>query len=413
MSDAIQHWQFDPLDTWFFREERGFDASGSNELSSLFPPPARTVAGAIRTLIGERQGVDWAQFAASGECADLKAIIGLGDDLGALRLTGPYPLLDGERLYPVPLHLLGKDDAYRFLAPGSPVRCDLGVTPPLIPDSSLPRGKGAETPIPSGESGERGWGEGRTVQTTRILSVKLPALADPLPGAKPLEQGWLTRDNLQRVLRGQPPQPPTAVIDARDLYAEEPRLGIARNNARRTGIDGLLYQTRHLRPRAGLAIGVGVQGLPSDWQPVKGMVRLGGEGRASAVSNGAPPASPIPPAPPDNRLLLMLLTHADFGRDWFPPGFRAEDREGVRVWRGEIRGVALTIECAVIGKAAREGGWDLVTERPRPVKSLIPAGSVYFCTVAGDAQAAVQALQGQRLGHDRALGRGELAIGIW
>ena len=56
------HWRFDPLDTWFFREARGFETSGHNELSSLFPPPARTVAGALRTLIGEQQGADWARF---------------------------------------------------------------------------------------------------------------------------------------------------------------------------------------------------------------------------------------------------------------------------------------------------------------------------------------------------------------
>lgn len=374
MSDVIQHWRFDPLDTWFFREARGFDTSGSNALSSLFPPPARTVAGALRTLIGEQQGVDWARFADAGEYADLKQIIGSGDALGALRLTGPYPLWNDERLYPVPLHLLAKNDDYRFLAPceeDAAVVCDLG-------------------------------------------RVRLPRIAEqpdkPLPGAKPLEHGWLTGENLQRALSG---QSPTAVIKAADLYAEEPRLGIACNNRQRTGIDGLLYQTRHLRPRAGLAIGVGVQGLPPDWQPAPGVIRFGGEGRASAASIGTPPAPLLPPKPQDNRLLLMLLTHADFGRDWFPPGFSAEDREGVRVWRGTINDVTLTIECAVIGKAAREGGWDLLKQQPRTVRSLVPAGSLYFCTVAGDAEQAARALHGQRIGHDIALGRGELAIGCW
>ncbi len=362
----------------------------------------------MRTLIGEQQGVDWARFADAGEYADLKQIIGSGDALGALCLTGPYPLWNDARLYPVPLHLLKKDDAYRFLTPGKePVLCDLGAPHPLIPDPSPPGEKGEKAPLPSGE---RGWGEGREDQETRILPVKLPCLTEPLPGAKPLEHGWLTGENLQRVLSG---QPPTAVIKAADLYAEEPRLGIARNNRQRTGIDGLLYQTRHLRPRAGLAIGVGVQGLPPAWRPAPGVIRFGGEGRASAARIGTPPVPFLPPEPKDNRLLLMLLTHADFGRDWFPPGFGAEQRDGVRIWRGTINDVTLTIECAVIGKAAREGGWDLLKQQPRPVKSLVPAGSVYFCTVAGEAQAAARALHGQCIGHDTALGRGELAIGTW
>jgi CRISPR-associated protein Cmr3 len=375
MNDALQHWRFDPLDTWFFREARGFDTSGSNELSSLFPPPARTVAGAIRTLIGDQQGVDWTRFSAPDEYADLKALIGIGDDLGALQLTGPYPIWIDQRLYPAPLHLLEKDGEYRFLAPvegDEPVVCDLG-------------------------------------------KVRLPSVINPnqrpLPGAKPLENAWLSAENLQRVLRG---EPPTAVIHEQDLYAEEARLGIARNNRQRTGIDGLLYQTRHLRPRAGLAIGVGVQGLPADALLAPGMARFGGESRASTITPlAAAPALPSAPKVTGHRLLLMLLTPADFGRDWFPPGFTAAERDGVRVWRGEINGVALIIECAVIGKPSREGGWDLATEQPRPVKSLIPAGSVYFCTVAGDAPAAARALQGQRIGHQRALGRGELAIGTW
>ena len=93
-----RQWRFDPLDSWFFREARTFDTSGSNELNSLFPPPARTVAGAVRTLIGETQGVDWQDFANAEKYADLKQSIGSGDDLGALRIRGPYPLWNNERL---------------------------------------------------------------------------------------------------------------------------------------------------------------------------------------------------------------------------------------------------------------------------------------------------------------------------
>jgi CRISPR-associated protein Cmr3 len=368
MSDVIQYWQFNPLNTWFFREARGFDTSGSNTLSSLFPPPARTVAGAIRTLIGEQQQVDWNQFANSNEYTELRQVIGVGDDLGMLKLIGPYPLWNSERLYPAPLHLLAKENAYRFLEPGDAVECDLG-------------------------------------------KVQLPCIKQKLTGAKPLEQCWLNAADLQKVLIGQSPE---KVYKAKDLYAEEPRLGIARNNQQRTGIDGLLYQTRHLRPCLELAIGVGVAGIPDNWHLQSGIVRLGGEGRASTVSiNDADKAQIKLPTPAGNKLLLMLLTNADFGRDWFPPGFKPIERDGIRKWQGMINEVELIIECAVLGKAAREGGWDLVKQQPRPVKSLIPAGSVYFCTVLGDIKTVVDKLHGQRIGNDTALGRGELVIGTW
>jgi CRISPR-associated protein Cmr3 len=115
----------------------------------------------------------------------------------------------------------------------------------------------------------------------------------------------------------------------------------------------------------------------------------------------------------NQNLLLMLLTPADFGSDWQLPGFKADEQDGVRVWRGSLNGVDLVLHSAVLGKAVREGGWDLMNQRPRPVKSLMPAGSVYFCTVEGDPQAAIDALHGLHIGHDTALGRGELAVGSW
>lgn len=397
--NETHHWRFDPLDTWFFREARGFETSGHNELSSLFPPPARTVAGAIRTLIGEQHDVDWSRFRTDDQYASLRDLIGDGDSLGHLQLRGPYPLWNGERLYPAPLHLLGKDGDYRFLEPGEAVTCDLGP-------------------------------------------VRLPRIrqdnAGTLRGAKPLEGHWLRPEDLQLVLAGKPPE---RIISPSELYDEEPRLGIARDYQRRTGQDGLLYQTRHLRPREGLAIGAETRGLSADQCLKPGVIRFGGEGRPSAISLiDQPPGRLAAPKAGGQRLLLMLLTPADFGQAsddsdsasvgsvrashgagqastrWLPPGFKPIERDGERIWQGEIQGlegIRLTIECAVLGKAVREGGWDLARQRPRPVRSLVPAGSLYFCTLEGDPASAIPRLHGAHIGQDTALGRGELAVGIW
>ncbi|HRX69855.1 MAG: hypothetical protein H6973_10015 [Gammaproteobacteria bacterium] len=380
-----KEWRFESLDSWFFREARPFNVATSNELSSVFPPPARAVAGAVRTLIGETQGVDWERFARDGEYAELKRWIGACDDLGDLKITGPYPLWEGKRLYPAPLHLLAKGSEYVFLQPGAPVECDLSLDSP------------------------RSLGEGPGVRAKKL--VRLPTLEKSLPGAKPLENAWLNSANLQQVLCSQCPE---KIIRSSTLYDEEPRLGIARNNAKRTVADGLLYQTRHHRPRPGLGIGVTVSGIPSEQHPEHGIIRFGGEGRPSAVTvDSAPPrlATPIANGP---NVLLVLLTPADFGGDeWLLPGFKPDMQGDVKVWRGQLNGVDLVLHCAVLGKAVREGGWDLLHQRPRPVRSLIPAGSVYFCTVQGNYQGAIDALHGQHIGHDTALGRGELAIGSW
>jgi len=53
------------------------------------------------------------------------------------------------------------------------------------------------------------------------------------------------------------------------------------------------------------------------------------------------------------------------------------------VWQGRIAEISLTLRAAVIGKALREGGWDLAQQKPRDVVSLVPAGSCYYFTVEG------------------------------
>ena len=121
-------------------------------------------------------------------------------------------------------------------------------------------------------------------------------------------------------------------------------------------------------------------------------------------------------------LLLYLLTPLPLqttGEVWQPlPGFIREEREQQTVWVGILNGIALELHGAVTGKALREGGWDMAKHQPRPVTSLIPAGSVFFCTVKdGNTAAAIKALHNQHIQqigtHLTAYGYGHLAVGIW
>jgi hypothetical protein len=50
---------------------------------------------------------------------------------------------------------------------------------------------------------------------------------------------------------------------------------------------------------------------------------------------------------------------------------------------------------------------------PRPVQSLIPAGSAYYLTVDGDINSAIEAMHGKQIGDDQALGRGHVACALW
>lgn len=370
---TTQNWRFTSLDTWFFRESRPHERIGGTELASLFPPPARTLIGAVRTAIGEGRGVDWHRLK---DDLATRAIIGFGDhDLGSLRFDGPWIHHAGTRYYPLPLTVLaklkpeadpGKTPGYEMqrLALGPGCLCDLGE------------------------------------------DVRMPTLPkDCDPGFKPLSPAWVNADGLRRILDGGVPDP-AHLLEPDALFREEPRLGIARDYKQRTVLKSRLYQTRHLRLDAGTALEVGVTGLPADATPVP-MIKLGGEGRLATIDiHPEAPSLPDPPEfHPGDGLLIYLLTPADFGTN--------DQNKPFGTLPTEVLEKGVTQQGAVIGKAHREGGWDLANDSPRPMRSFVPAGSVWFCTVGSAPAAVAKALHGTAIGNDTKLGRGRIAVGRW
>ncbi len=370
---TILQWRFTALDTLFFKESRPMDAIGGAQLQSVFPPPARTLIGAIRTSIGQAHEVDWHAYARDKQ-APLRAIIGTPESLGPLSFAGPFLLKGTERLFPVPLALLqapapDKPEGVAFtrLAPSEAVtQCDLG-------------------------------------------KLRLPKKCDVLAGAKPMEYALITAAGLQAFLKGGIPDAAT-ICSSDALYDSEERLGIGRDNSKRTAEDGLLYQTNHVRPRHDVSIGIVVTGLDTHNIPKTGTTRLGAEGRLASWHREA--VRPLPTAKSTgNRVMLMLLTHARFSAGWLPDGLeKVTLSTGQTVWDGVIGGVKLRLISAVVGKPLREGGWDMVNGMPRPMESLVPAGSCYFFEkIDGDAGK----LHGLQIGLDTGHGRGEIAVGTW
>jgi CRISPR-associated protein Cmr3 len=369
---------FNATDTLFFRESRPMEAQG--ELQSVFPPPVRTLAGAARSLIGEQMGVNWDLFKAETTdetCKKLRAIIGFGeDDLGRLKFKGAWLMQGTERLYPAPLHIMQKDDVpvAQLRLDTNPVRCDLGT------------------------------------------KVRLPVLDNQFRGTKSLENTWLTQAGMQTVLQG---KLPTAeqLKKADKLFTQESRLGIARDYKTRAVRDGLLYQTKHIRPQRDVSIALEVKGLPDDF-PTNVMLRLGAEGRSASVklldnaTNGLTLSEQV-----GSKFALYLLTPLHRGEtpeDQPLPSFTKEQPEQ-DYWQGNINGVDVKLYGAVTGKMQREGGWDLANHRPKDVMNLIPAGSVFFCELV-DQRNPPQTLKQLHLAQHGAMtdyGYGQFAVGIW
>lgn len=374
------------FDTLFFRESRPFESIGGSELASVFPPPPRTVLGAIRAAIGDAMGATWQSFnnANSPENQSVRDVIGYGDDLGKLSLNGIWlsRLKDGkhERLYPVPLYLLrkkeGEDDAkFARLQIGKPICTHLG-------------------------------------------NVRLPALPADKSGFKPLENHWVTASGLKKILAGESTLTKDELIISKDLFESETRLGIARNNETRAVQTGLLYQANHIRPKQVLSLEVEITGVPDVLS--NRVLRLGAEGRMAGLEIvDTPKDSDLPAVPTPTTdtkgLIITFLTPARFADgSWVLPGFTESNSE-TKCWTGEIKGIALTLHAAVIGKAQREGGWDMAQHKPRDMQSFIPAGSSYYVELADQKQlnAAIQTLHGLRIGEDTRLGRGLIVCGLW
>lgn len=360
-----QTFRLTPLDTLFFRDSRPFDQGPlQSDAESLFPPPARTIVGSLRLALAQGQG-----FRGPGSWSGaLAKVLGDGpEDLGKLRFGGPYLTLEGEPLYPMPLHILGKREGDAFtpaarLAPGAPVRCDLGT-------------------------------------------VRLPAPI-ALPGADRSTLGsgagfFLRRSGLEAALSGRPVDT-SAVVSPSRLYVGEARIGLEREAATRTAKQGQLYAATHLRLRRGVSLAIEVMGLPEGWAAAcQRLVPLGGEGRMAELELG-PALAPIKAArSPSGRVTVTLLTPVRFDGEATRPGRPLPGLPGAR------------IVSACLGKPISMGGWDTQRRQPLPLVPYLPAGSTWFCEIDAGQDGAVWERHGGRLGPEAALGFGAIALGTW
>ncbi len=366
----MQTLEFEAIDSLFFKDSRPHGAVGGIVLASRFPPPARTVMGAIRNVITTNQNVDWNNFLTDSAYEKLREQIGDAEDFGQLRLGQITLTCDDKRLYPLPVNFFLAENEQKIdkFQLGNPVDCDLGRV-------YLPQGAA---------------------------------------GLKTLESAWVDEENFALLLSGTAPK---SYFLSKDLVHYEDRIGIARDNARRVVKEGQLYQTEHLRLSENVKIIAELAGA-ENLLTKEHWLRLGAEGRFAKVTVGTKAHFIKPMKTTGEAKGIVLYTLApslfkDYKNYWLPDGFtKTQDAQGVTVWKGQLHSIDLTIKMAVIGKAYREGGWDLLNNQPRALQSYVPMGSAYYCETA-DIAKAISMLHGKQIGEEQALGRGLLAVGIW
>jgi CRISPR-associated protein Cmr3 len=353
-----------PVDAWFFRDGRPYNEKETNQsdVSSVFPPPARTLSGACRAALARANG-----WSGSGRWApELNDALGNGpDELGALQFTGPFLVKDSQALWPMPRHVLGRIQSCwapsTFLLPDkSPCHCDSG-------------------------------------------QINLPVIALPPDGGrdglKPADTAWITVPALSMLLAGKLPAA-TEIFTPAELWALEPRVGLHRNESTLNTGEGALYSPAYVRLQRGVALGMAF-GLPSGLKPeLPSIFPFGGESRLAQCDPW--PHFPLPnPLPydsfkPDGQgcicFTATLLT---------PGGFQTPELSGAKVIS------------ACVGKPQFIGGWDSLRREPLPLQPFAPAGSVWFCTVSAADFPAIYARHGKHVGPHAAHGFGQLVIGHW
>jgi CRISPR-associated protein Cmr3 len=252
--------------------------------------------------------------------------------------------------------------------------------------------------------------------------VRLPEFPKDKKGYKNLEQSWIGNQGMQALLKGTKLPDKEQIFSVNQLMKPEARLGIARNNETGSAIEGMLYQTQHIRLMDDVKIELDLHDLDDTLQKnlkQTEIVRLGGEGRTAALTIGQE-CEKMPfirtNTAPLSKIIIHFISHAYFNGKMFPSTFTEQQVGEQTVWQGALNGIELRIEAAVIGKVHREGGWDMKKHQPRSVKSYIPAGSAWFCSVVDDSLSGadvVQALHEQCIGLEQQWGRGQILIGKW
>jgi len=383
-------WHFSAMDSLFFRDGSPMNVGESAWVDSLFPPTGQTLQGAIRAAILDYLDADIEKFQNGVNClpdgGSLKEEIGDAGSLGSLRLSGPFISRDGQLFFPAPLDLVkNKAGEFGLLVPSYDyIRSDIGTIrfPGII-------GRGYKTQ------------QGNFISQANLDNI----LQNRVDGLEPVP------------LIAESPRHP-------GLADREPKIGLGRDNSKRQHIDGMLFAIAPVRPRPEVNFVVEVRGVKNGHHPDTGFLqKLGGEGKLAHISVGGTLDLPSPHINQneDGRLRFKIVCTSPVLLEpglLVPVGRTIQKRQQASssplpLWQGNFEQCRLEVITACIGKPNKIGGWNMQEWRPKPLRSFIPAGSVFFCEAEADQEEAVRTLHNSKIGQETEYGFGHILIGKW
>lgn len=328
----IEQWlEIIPLDTLFFRGGEPMEAGETHEAGvPIFPPVPETIVGALRAAILAQKGIEPERVKKLAEDEDLdqRQLPFWGSPKRpGFSITGPLLRVNGVDLFPAPATWFYQwTDEFLKIKEARPLKVSL-----------------LRTKCPN------------------ILWVE-----DPYEDMEPLvDRFWLTRTALEGIgcfdlelvcQINEISATKAQAVPASILIKTEERVGIARDNVRRTVEKGYLYATRHLRLRPGVSLLLGLdKPLCPSHLAEKGVFQLGGEGRLVCYRLFEKDEEPRFPKTNSGRLLTLspLAYH-----------------------RAKMANLLNTPYAS--GKLFRAAGWDMRKAFHKPTKTYFPAGAVFY-----------------------------------
>ncbi len=368
MSDTWRSFRLVPDDVLFFRDGRPATRGDDHYLPSIFPPHPSTLYGAIRTRRLLDEGVDLSRLGPHRSAAwkelsaELRAELGEWGGFGSLEIRGPWLVRNGEEvLLPAP--------------------ADLGVT---ITHSPRPKRR-SEEPIPPKVERVARFLRSAPARTTagghsHPLDLLYPFSREgddwhpwepvDVP-PRPARDWFLTPTGFERWAGGGAPEPGD-FVHADELWAAEPRVGVAIEEERRSSLEGHLFTYGFVRLRKG--VDLGFEARHTELAPGC-RVRLGGDAKTAWLAKG--PSLPSAPAGAATRLSLALATPTLSETGGWLPGFSPGRLDG------SLGKATVRLRAACLPGHVEVGGWDLAKGAAKPLRRAIPAGAVYLIEGAG------------------------------